>query len=64
VALVLRDKGQLVQGEFTRLYPHTRSVTDRKNHGDAFARQHGYVAGQNADVGQPSLGGNRKGLNR
>lgn len=55
VALVLQSKEIRVQLEFERQFPETRNVKDRKNHGDSWARQHGYAAGKNADVGQPGL---------
>lgn len=64
VALVIRDKSLKVQDEFNKHYPSTVSLKDRKNHGDQFARSHGYEAGQRADVGQSNLGGNRKEINR
>ena len=64
VALVLRDKSMAVKDEFNRLFPHTRQVKDRRNHGGDFARSHGYEAGQRADVGQPGFAGTRKGIGR
>jgi hypothetical protein len=63
VALVLRDKSLDVKAEFDRMFPQTRKVKDRKNHGDMFARAAGNEAGRNADVGQAGLGNDRKALN-
>jgi hypothetical protein len=62
VALVLRDKSLMVSDEFNRVYPQTRGKTSRLSAGDAFARSHGHAAGQRADIGQPTVGGNRKQL--
>jgi hypothetical protein len=65
VALVLRDKSLAVQDEFEKQFPNT--VTGRRSRmsaGDAFARSHGYEAGQRADVGQPAFGGKKKELNK
>ena len=63
VELVLRDKSLAVADEFSKLYPSVRSKKSRQDQGDAYARQHGYAAGQNADVGQPSIRG-QKSINR
>jgi hypothetical protein len=63
VALVLRDKSLAVSEKFDELFPTRRSVKDRKNHGDAFARSHGHAAGLRSDVGQPGVGGSKRELN-
>jgi Protein of unknown function (DUF2786) len=57
MALVLQSKEMRVQDEFRKKFPHTISVKDRKNKGDAWARKHGFEAGQKADVGQGRIGG-------
>jgi hypothetical protein len=64
VALVLRDKSLEIADAFKSAYPHTKSTSDRKSRGDAYAQSAGYVAGQNADVGQSGVGsGSAKQLN-
>ena len=55
VALVLRDKSLEIQDAFKSAYPHTSTVKDRMGRGDAYAQSAGYVAGQNADVGQSGV---------
>jgi hypothetical protein len=64
VELVLQSREVLLVDEFKRLYPHLRSVSQRQNSGSSASANAGYAAGRNADVGQPGLGGNRRGLNR
>jgi hypothetical protein len=56
VALVLRDKSLEIQDAFSAAYPQTRSVKDKKDRGDAYARSAGFAAGQQADVGQTAAG--------
>jgi len=66
VALVLRDKGQMVRDEFEKRHPNLRSSRSRISQGDAYAREHGYAAGQRADTstGGSAMGGKRKEINR
>lgn len=60
VALVLRDKSLEISDVFSKAYPSTRRVADKKNRGDAWAQSSGYEAGQRADVGQTGLAGDRE----
>lgn len=64
VALVIRDKSLAVRDEYERRFPNRRQTRRRLKGGDAWAHQHGYAAGQKADLGGPKVGGGKKQITR
>lgn len=55
VALVLADRGRLVDQRVSEAYPNLRSAQPRRLQGSG--RSGGYAAGQRADLGSSRLGG-------
>jgi hypothetical protein len=63
VALVLRDKSQMVLDKFNELYPNLRKSKGSSVRGGSYAaHEAGTKAGQRADIGQTGVGGSRKAL--
>jgi hypothetical protein len=58
-ALVLRDKGALVDAAVANMFGRLGYAKDRYKRGNRAAAEAGYAAGRNADVGQPRVGSRR-----
>jgi hypothetical protein len=53
--LVLVSREEKVKNKLSELFPHTRSVSDRRSRGDYNAHSAGYEAGKRADTGEGKL---------
>jgi hypothetical protein len=60
VALVLADRKGLVEQRTVELFPHLRANKMSAGQGAGTAAGHGRIAGKNADLGQPRVGGKRE----